>query len=316
MTLTQFRYVLEIARTGSVNQAAAHLFVSQSVLSNALKTLEDELQEKIFYRTTKGMELTPFGENFVAYISPIQLQMDQLNTMLSRNAAHPSVSLKIATTAFYQMSVMLSSFLHRYASSDIRIELIETSLEEAMNMIANDVLDLAFIRRWSCYYNVTNKRLQSMKLDYSPLKAFPMGVAIGEGNPLFHEPIDSIDPKSLGSFPCIIYNYLENGPYHDIYDRLGIPINSRVVTNSRAVMYELLKETPGYFLNADLPDLTSPSDRKKGAKKDAAPVRRTLRLENCSVNVEYGWITHRGHVRSAVEDECIHAVSQWLRSQD
>ena len=64
MTLVQFKYVLEIAKTGSVNQAANNLFVSQSVLSNALKTLEKELGQLIFYRMTTGMQLTPFGENF------------------------------------------------------------------------------------------------------------------------------------------------------------------------------------------------------------------------------------------------------------
>ena len=65
MTLVQFKYVLEIAKTGSVNQAANNLFVSQSVLSNALKTLEKELGQLIFYRMTTGMQLTPFGDRFL-----------------------------------------------------------------------------------------------------------------------------------------------------------------------------------------------------------------------------------------------------------
>lgn len=82
MTLVQFKYVLEIAKTGSVNQAANNLFVSQSVVSNALKTLEKELGQLIFYRMTTGMQLTPFGENFVAYIKPIQMHLDQLNRLL------------------------------------------------------------------------------------------------------------------------------------------------------------------------------------------------------------------------------------------
>lgn len=67
MTLVQFKYVLEIAKTGSVNQAANNLFVSQSVLSNALKTLEKELGQLIFYRWTTGMQLTPFGRTCCLY---------------------------------------------------------------------------------------------------------------------------------------------------------------------------------------------------------------------------------------------------------
>lgn len=49
MTLTQFKYVLEIAKAGSVNQAANNLFVSQSVLSNSIKALENELGQKVFF---------------------------------------------------------------------------------------------------------------------------------------------------------------------------------------------------------------------------------------------------------------------------
>lgn len=70
MTLVQFKYVLEIAKTGSVNQAANNLFVSQSVLSNALKTLEKELGQLIFYRMTTGMQLTPFGRTLLPISSP------------------------------------------------------------------------------------------------------------------------------------------------------------------------------------------------------------------------------------------------------
>ena len=307
MTLTQFKYVLEIAKTGSVNQAAANLFVSQSVLSNAIKTLEAELHQKIFFRTTKGMELTPFGENFIAYISPIQLHMDQLNTMLNHGGEVPRTTLSIVTTGFYQVSTILGTLIRKYASSDLRIEIVETSLEEAMNMISHGLADLAFIRRWSCYYSLTNKRLRSLHLDYFPLRSFPMGIAVGKGSPLYHSAATSVTAEELREFPCIIYNYIESGPYRDIYDKLNLSIKSRIITNSRSSMYELLNETPAYFLNATLPPFTS----KKGSPANAEEYAqyRALRLENCDIETEYGWI-----VRKGLEDECIDLVSQWLRS--
>ena len=37
MTLTQFKYVLEVEKMGSINHAANNLFVSQSVLSTSIK---------------------------------------------------------------------------------------------------------------------------------------------------------------------------------------------------------------------------------------------------------------------------------------
>ena len=113
MTLVQFKYVLEIAKTGSVNQAANNLFVSQSVLSNALKTLEKELGQLIFYRMTTGMQLTPFGENFVAYIKPIQMHLDQLNRLLQTGADAPMEKISVASTGFYEMSAAFSDLMKK-----------------------------------------------------------------------------------------------------------------------------------------------------------------------------------------------------------
>ena len=43
MTLNQLQYVVEVAKTGSINSAAGNLFVSQSVLSTAISNLENEV---------------------------------------------------------------------------------------------------------------------------------------------------------------------------------------------------------------------------------------------------------------------------------
>ena len=43
MTFEQFKYVLEVAKCGSFNQAANTMFLSQSTLSTSIKNLEEEL---------------------------------------------------------------------------------------------------------------------------------------------------------------------------------------------------------------------------------------------------------------------------------
>ena len=68
MTNNQIHYMVEIAKAGSVNQAARNLFISQSSLSGAIQSVEAEFGRKIFARSVKGMALTPFGRQFIAYI--------------------------------------------------------------------------------------------------------------------------------------------------------------------------------------------------------------------------------------------------------
>ena len=62
MNLLHMKYAVEVARTGSINQAAEKLLIGQPNLSRAIKELESSLGVTIFKRSAKGMKLTPDGE--------------------------------------------------------------------------------------------------------------------------------------------------------------------------------------------------------------------------------------------------------------
>ena len=51
MTLTQLRYVITIADTGSMNEAARTLFIAQPSLSQAVRELEEEIGITLFRRS-------------------------------------------------------------------------------------------------------------------------------------------------------------------------------------------------------------------------------------------------------------------------
>ena len=58
MTLTQLRYIIAIADTGSMNEAAKSLFISQPSLSLAVKELEKEIGTELFKRSNRGVSVT------------------------------------------------------------------------------------------------------------------------------------------------------------------------------------------------------------------------------------------------------------------
>ena len=58
MTLTQLRYVITIADTGSMNEASKALFISQPSLSQAVKELETEIGVELFKRSNRGVSVT------------------------------------------------------------------------------------------------------------------------------------------------------------------------------------------------------------------------------------------------------------------
>ena len=64
MTLQQLQSVAEVARAGSISEAARRLFLSQSRLSESVRALEEELGVQIFERSNRGIVTTPRGRSF------------------------------------------------------------------------------------------------------------------------------------------------------------------------------------------------------------------------------------------------------------
>ena len=58
MTVQQLKYIVTVAETGSITEAAKQLFISQPSLSNAVKEIEKEIGIAIFLRSHAGITLT------------------------------------------------------------------------------------------------------------------------------------------------------------------------------------------------------------------------------------------------------------------
>ena len=67
MTLQQLKYMITVADTGTITEAANKLYISQPSLTNAIHELEKEMNIVIFNRTNKGISLSKEGEIFLGY---------------------------------------------------------------------------------------------------------------------------------------------------------------------------------------------------------------------------------------------------------
>ena len=65
MKLAPLDWFLCIAETGSLSKAALELDVSQSMLSRGMQDLEQELGQRLFHRTGRGMQPTEFGKRML-----------------------------------------------------------------------------------------------------------------------------------------------------------------------------------------------------------------------------------------------------------
>ena len=60
--LELYRVFQEVARMGNISAAAQNLYISQSAVSQSIKQLEEQLQVRLFSRSTRGVVLTSEGK--------------------------------------------------------------------------------------------------------------------------------------------------------------------------------------------------------------------------------------------------------------
>ncbi len=89
MTLQQLRYAEMVSETGSMNEAAKRLFISQPSLSESIRSLESAAGITIFNRSVRGVSLTPEGEEFMGYARQVLNQVELLEDRFSESANIP-----------------------------------------------------------------------------------------------------------------------------------------------------------------------------------------------------------------------------------
>lgn len=81
MRLNQLEYLLALAREGSYQKAAKQLGVSQSTISMAIKSLEDELAFQLVQRSGRELSLTKKGQLVVEKAAAIDLDVRELKNL-------------------------------------------------------------------------------------------------------------------------------------------------------------------------------------------------------------------------------------------
>ena len=85
MTLKQLQYVVTVAETGNITEAAKKLFIAQPSLTAAVHELEKDYGIILFSRSNKGVEVTPEGEEFLGYARQV---LEQANLIEERYTGH------------------------------------------------------------------------------------------------------------------------------------------------------------------------------------------------------------------------------------
>lgn len=161
------RYFLEVARTGSVNQAAQRLHVAASAVSRQLGKLEDSLGVALFERQARGMALTEAGTRLLAHATAHDTQATELMEQLQGLSAQQALRVRVACTEGFAASFMplvMSAF--RQTHPEVQLQLLVDGPQEVSASVQRGDVDLALK-----YSMAPEKGLQVLHSAIAPIYA-------------------------------------------------------------------------------------------------------------------------------------------------
>ena len=138
------RYFLEVARAGSVNQAAQRLHVAASAVSRQLAKLEDAIGVSLFERQARGMALTEAGTRLLAHANAQDAQAAELVEQLQGLSAREALRVRVACTEGFAagfMPMVMSAF--RQAHPEVQLHLQVAVPQEVSALAMRGEVDLA-----------------------------------------------------------------------------------------------------------------------------------------------------------------------------
>lgn len=146
VTFRQLRYFVAAAETGQFSMAATREHVSQSAITNAVLSLEEELGVRLFHRLPQGVSLTAEGQDFLASARHI---LDSVRDAMHRPRFHASgLQGRVRIAASYTLlGYFLPELLARFRASypDVEIDLQDLDREQIESAVLRDDIDLGVV---------------------------------------------------------------------------------------------------------------------------------------------------------------------------
>ncbi|NJO42318.1 MAG: LysR family transcriptional regulator [Cyanobacteria bacterium RU_5_0] len=122
--LSQLRCLVAVAKSGNFSEAALNLSVSQSAVSHAIASLEDELGVVLLSRGRHGATLTPIGEQVVCHAQEVLRLIEVIGKEASLSKGLEGGQVRISSVrsaATHLLPEVIAKFRQRYPGISVTI---------------------------------------------------------------------------------------------------------------------------------------------------------------------------------------------------
>lgn len=246
----QLKYVLAIAGSASMREAASKLFVSQPALSTTIHELEEELGIKIFNRNNKGISLTEQGSEFLVMakraVSQYQLIEDRYIER-DKEKKHFSVSMQHYVFAVHAFVNTLKVFdANRYVYT-----VHETRTDKVLSNVRDMKSEIGVISYSKSNEDILRKLFREYQLEFFPLMVRDTFAYVWKEHPLAGRTIISLE--ELREYPCVSFDQSSDSDFYLSEEALGdYEFEKLIRSNDRATSAEILAKLDGYSIGTGI----------------------------------------------------------------
>lgn len=298
MTLQQIRYVVAVADTNSMNEAAKRLYISQPTLSSAIKDLEAEINLTIFTRTNKGVVLTAEGEQFLGYARQVLSQMELLE---EKYIEGKKIKKKFGvSTQHYSFAVKaFVDTVKEFDMNEYEFAIRETRTADVIMDVKNGKSEIGILYTNEFNEKVINKLLKENQLDFHDLVTCKGYVYLWKGHPLAGK--EKISMEELLEYPCLSFEQGDNNSFYFAEEILSTyDYKKTIKACDRATMLNLMIGINAYTLCSGII-----CEELNGSDYCAIPL-------DIDVNMNIGYITRSHGILSDIGRRYIEELQNYI----
>lgn len=262
MNLNQFEYLLAIYQQGSITKAAQMLFVSAPAVSNAVKSLEDELGYPILVRLQNGVSFTPEGEEAIHILQELQAGIVRLK-QIGHSDKTIAGEFILGGTSHFNSAVLLPLILQMHARyPELKLHLRGGDSDTTISAVGQDTVHIGLVLICELDAAVMFREISRNQLEFYQLFLDEMRFVVRKQHPLLQKA--HLTMHDVFQYPYICYvetvhKYVPDfflslisrmsGEKETYYqEKADNKLLNMVRINDRESLYEMLLHTNGVTL--------------------------------------------------------------------
>ena len=245
MTLDQLRYFQAAAKFEHVGKAARSFPISPSVISSAVKGLEEEFGCELFVRDNKRIRLTAHGHRLLELAGNLLAQADGLSQALGKKENPLTGHYRVGASHFLSAKLLTPVFAELQSRSPgITVDLYSQSTWQIVDSVLAGRLD----------FGIGFSPLPNPQLDLEQISEGSSLVVVRKDHPIFKHPAKKAY-EALPDYPATMHMATDKifmVRHHPFLKEAHLDRNIRFSFDSDFVAVENLKGSDHWSLLLDL----------------------------------------------------------------